>query len=229
MVIVAIVIVAINQLLTKKLIAEQEQKHQLALKFKTELLHKSVEIQEKERSRFARELHDNLLGKLNIVLRILENDKDDYPIDEYLKESINTARRISHDLSPPFFESLSLKDLIYSFLEPLHGSFKINITINNPNNNLIEKSKKLHLYRIFQELISNIIKHAEASEINVNLDSLNNHVILKVIDNGKGFDDNKHKGLGIENIYLRSSLIKGKISFSSSNKVGTKFFLIVRL
>ena len=83
---------------------------------------------------------------------------------------------------------------------------------------------EINLYRVVQELINNIIKHAEATEVEVQLYKSKNHLIIMVEDNGKGFNINeasKQKGMGISNIKSRLRSVKGEISFEKAHDSGT--------
>jgi len=201
-------------------ISEQE-KTNLELNYQKELLLHSVDVQEKERTRIAFELHDDLISQLHRI-KILNNDTR---LNSLLRESISSARRISHDLTPPLLSELTLNELIFDFLEPLKKTYTINVNASEGCNCRLGSVIKLHLFRIFQELINNIVKHSEAETIYSNLRVSSKYVALLVCDDGKGFKSSQVTGLGLKNIELRAQLVNGVYRFRKGKKKGTNFLI----
>ena len=212
--------------LTKKYVArikkEEQQKTNLILLHNEEMLHNSIEIQEKERTRIAADIHDELIGQLRRIQLINDDDK----LTEVLKNSIITARRISHDLTPPLLEESSLGVLFENALHPMHAIFSIDFYINPESHIQIPDRIKIHLYRIFQEVITNIEKHASATQIFVRLKVSQKIIYFSVRDNGRGLPENKEKGLGMKNIALRSKQLNATFKFAQNKPTGTKFALL---
>jgi two-component system NarL family sensor kinase len=217
-------IVVFMRLYFKRLIHEQNQQMEMSVKHQKDLLEKSVITQERERSRIASELHDGLISKLNTIVLMLstgieENIKSS---SDMLSESIQLARKISHDLTPPMLEETDLQELISGFLHPLQNSFQIEFNKSIYDSSEIKAEPKLQIFRIFQESINNILKHAEATQIIVDLKITSNYLMLKVTDNGKGFDLEKQKnGLGLNNMLIRTQFLNGSYKAKTAINKGT--------
>ena len=217
-------IVVFMRLYFKRLIHEQNQQMEMSVKHQKELLEKSVITQERERKRIASELHDGLISKLNTIVLMLSTGMQEniQSSSDMLSESIQLARKISHDLTPPMLEETDLQELISGFLHPLQNSFKIEFNKSTYNPSEIKVDPKLQIFRIFQESINNIIKHAEASQIIIDLKQTPNYLLLKVRDNGKGFDLEKQKnGLGLNNMLIRTQFLSGSYKAKTAINKGT--------
>lgn len=219
-----IFIIVVMRLYFKRLIHEQNQQMEMNIKHQKELLEKSVITQEKERKRIASELHDGVISKLNTIFMMLSTGANEAveTSANMLSESIQLTRKISHDLTPPMLEETDLQELISGFLHPLQNSYQIkfNKFIYNTNELMVEP--KLQIFRIFQESVNNIMKHAEASQIIVDLKQTKNYLLLKVTDNGRGFDLEKQKnGLGLNNMLIRTQFLNGSYKAKSGINKGT--------
>jgi len=221
-------IIWFTRLYLKRMLNAQQAIANQQLIHQKKLLETSVIVQERERNRIASELHDDLLSKLSILS--LASYGDD-PIQKYQKlikyMSVST-RSILHDLSPPLINEASLVSLLQSHLEPLKNQFSINLLEKHYQPDAIDSSIKLQVYRIFQEVINNIIKHAQADTICIKLRITEHYIALQIVDNGIGFDSNcSPNGLGLRNIDLRTQLLNGKSRFKSVINSGTTFNLII--
>lgn len=187
-----------------------------------ELLESAIETQEIERKRIAEDLHDALIGKL-VVLQMENQIYVKHNVfKELIEESINTARRISHDLSPPLIEYTPLTELISDILIPwekvkdITSNFDVRFEVDHTN------TFKINLTRILQEVITNIVKHAEASQIEVEYRQTKSKLMIKIQDNGIGFDTTKKtKGIGMINIETRVKYLKGYYKIKSIKSKGT--------
>jgi PAS domain S-box-containing protein len=192
------------------------------------VLGKVIEAEEKERKRFAADLHDDLgptLSSIKLHLGLLENPKNpetflsDITIcKELLNESISKMRIIANNLMPRLIENYGLEAALNSFIKMIQ---KEGYTIDfrsNLDGKRFSKHVELHLYRIICELINNTVKHSGATKSTVNLDFNRRILTLYYTDNGKGYKveeiQGHPKGLGIDNILQRVNLINGTIKFS---------------
>lgn len=187
------------------------------------------------RKRISRDLHDSVLSKffgIRINLEVLNNKNDTISEQkrssylEDLKSIENEIRNISHKINVDYdFSEIGfidiLKDLIYEF-EKL-DNFKINffnssqIDWGDVKNNI-----KINFYRMIQEGLQNIRKHANAKNVEVKMEFDAKHLILSIADDGQGFDTGaKYKGIGLQNIQDRAKEIGGKFNLVS-NPNGTK-------
>ena len=191
-----------------------------------------IDAQEKERKELSYELHDNVNQLLAAAVLYLKTaQKQSFIAEghikqslEYLQKAINEIRNISHNLSPDNLIINGLAAGIKLLAEKLHipNKFEVSLTLGSSiNENKISQSLKLTLYRIVQEKINNILKHADANRVTIYLAEEDSELVLTVIDNGKGFDAATiKKGLGLLNIYNRAENLGGSAEIISSPGAG---------
>jgi signal transduction histidine kinase len=214
----------------KRMLTAQEKLNTEKLIHQEELLRTSVTIQERERKRIASDLHDALIGKLNVLSLAMASKTDSVNPEKMLTESIATARRISHDLSPPLLDETSLTEWINEMTAPLKGTYTIELSTSQALQTKVPKNIKLQLIRILQECINNTIKHANATILSFSLRITKKYIALKVKDNGKGFNTKSpFRGLGLKNMELRIQLLKGNYRLESTIHKGTELFILIKL
>ena len=149
-----------------------------------------TKAQETERKRIAEDLHDNIINKLTVIRlkNILNHDLKE--IDSLLNETIEDSRRLSHALLPPMLEDEKIEAILKQIANNWKSHFTISFKSHNPKNISFNFEAKIHLTRIFQELIQNIYKHAQATEVTIKILIHEKHLEFIVIDNGIGFDGN---------------------------------------
>jgi signal transduction histidine kinase len=196
--------------------------------------------EEKERSRVARELHDGLGGMLAAVkmnFSALQNQyekdvsavsmKDFDELSLILDEVSSEIRKTAHNMMPDILLRHGIEDALKLYVDTANGDplLYINLQINGPFNDL-EDFIQLSLYRIIQELVQNIIKHAKASNALVQLNRKASTLTILVKDNGKGFDTSNAKaGLGLQNVRFRVHSLNGNINTVSSEAKGTSVII----
>ncbi len=208
---------------------------QTKIEYQEKLLHNTILTQEEERKRIAKDLHDEVGSKLNVVHLYLHQLTQKVPeaqsmvsdMLEVLNETISTTRRISHDLLPPTLESFGLQVAVEEIAEWVEQSGKLEVFVESagqrPTN--IDKLIELTLFRILSELINNTLKYADATRIHISLRQYPDKLSVRYQDNGKGFDtNNQHnkKGLGLQNIESRLQMIHGTYQFQSEPLQGMK-------
>ena len=181
-----------------------------------------IEGEEKEKARIGRELHDGIAQEIvGVKLAMHQQHADPKLIEELNRISLD-IRNISHELMPQTLKEYGLKlaieDICQKILAPSGIQFELHSTL--PEERLPNKIE-ITFYRIFQELVHNIIKHSQATEVLVQLRKMNNHILLMVEDNGKGMADEKKNGIGISNLKSRVQLLDGNLQYDSSDKEGT--------
>lgn len=221
-----LVLILFTRIYIKRILTEQSEKNRLRLDYQKELLKDSIRVQERERNRIAADLHDGLIAKLNVLLLTIHSNEQPEKSTDLLRESIGVARRISHDLSPPLLAETGLADLITEFVSPLQGKIQIRYYFSEHATESLANDVKLQLLRVVQEIISNIIKHSQATIIEINLRLTKGILWLFISDNGKGFRvEDKHNGLGQKNIEMRLQLLKGNYRVKSSPAKGTAYLI----
>ena len=211
-------IVLFTRLYFKRLLQEQEKLTQAKVTYQKQLVQDSVAIQEQERERVALELHDNLISKLNVVSFALQAGNKELDTGSLLTKCIHLTREISHDLRPPLLDENSIDELIQGIVDPYDSLFQISQYKHLSPDVLLSIPQKLQVLRITQEVVTNIVKHAQASQLILQLRSTSKGFALSIQDNGIGFDPTqKGKGLGMKNIELRTQILGGKYRFSKNS------------
>ncbi|WP_249090335.1 ATP-binding protein [Elizabethkingia ursingii] len=225
-----------------KSMKQRDELHALAMEkekqnSKISTLTALLEGQEQERGRLARDLHDGLGGLLSGTKHQLSylNPHQSENIEEGISKSIKQIdgaveelRRVAHNLMPDLLVKYGLEVAIQEFASRISNSaLDIHTEFINYSNSLPEE-KQLIIYRIIQELVNNAIKHAEASEIIIQISQEDNVLNLTVEDNGKGFDYkglNVKKTAGFHNIESRVQFLKGTMNIISELNIGTSIEL----
>lgn len=222
----------------KKILDEKERNHQQKMTFQKEMLSSTVNTQENERSRIARELHDDISSKLNVInmnlnmLRLKIEGQDQQKMMEDIGSSLNVAiertRSISHELMPPMIAKFPLSDALVDLSGQINRSEILNMEIQGAENlKDVEGLEKLHIFRIIQELCNNTMKHANATRIDLDIDSGNSHLTFMYSDDGKGFPKSEYrKGMGMLNIESRLQVLHGFMDVLPSEK-GVKIKLTI--
>ncbi|WP_407267447.1 sensor histidine kinase [Tenacibaculum maritimum] len=198
------------------------------------VLIKQEKEREEERQRISEELHDGILGKLfgtrmKLGFVNISNEQNKEIYQSFLKELQEIEveiREVSHKLSANLDGSnISFTGIIEQLLKDKSILNKFDYLFNidqNINWSTVNEANKLNIYRIIQEAIQNIIKHARASEVLITFTYINNNIKLEIKDNGIGLDYSKiEKGIGFKNIKLRVLRLKGKLTINSSPNKGT--------
>jgi len=196
-----------------------------------------LEGQEQERGRLARDLHDGLGGLLSgtkLQLSYL-NPTHSENIEDGISKSITQIdgaveelRRVAHNLMPDLLIKYGLEVAIQEFASRMSNNALIIHTEFINYSNSISKEKQLLLYRIIQELVNNTIKHAQASEIIIQISEEENTLNLIIEDNGKGFNQENldvRKTAGFHNIESRVQFLKGTMNIISELNIGTSIEL----
>ncbi|MFT5822976.1 MAG: two-component system NarL family sensor kinase [Crocinitomix sp.] len=220
-----IILVRINY---EKILERSKEEAETQIKHQRELLETNIQIQEKERDRIAADLHDSLIGKLTVIRLKSQMQVDKDEIDEMMGETISEARRITHDLSPPLIEHTSICEILKELIDPWKATYKITNRIDIRADFDLSPRTKIQLTRIFQEVLTNITKHAEATEITFQIRQTERLLALKLSDNGKGIDVDKMKhGLGLKSIESRVQYINGKYKVRSKPNHMTSFLFLI--
>lgn len=219
--------------------------------FDDELRKKFLNIQESEKNRIARELHDttvqnltSLVHKTELCMKLVDMDTVRAKLEmqtmiNTLKDSINELRQIIYGLKPMSLDDFGLSVTVRKFIEQLNLEIKpkffLEIEGFEPKD--IDPVVSLTLFRIIQEACNNVIKHAQAERVDILIDYMDDLINVIVIDDGKGFDhdeDIKKKnplsGFGLSIMKERTYLLSGtlKIDYNDENdKTGTKIIVSI--
>ena len=231
---VIIFCIIIIQLYIKK-ITEHNQKE---IQFQKTLNASILETQEQLLKSISQDLHDDAGQQLTVINFQLENLKLEIPNDanklESVSESVsqlsNSLRKISHSLNPNWLENIGLINAIETETTRINDqkSIKIDTKINNLNNRKLNHEVEIVVFRIFQETINNILKHAKASKIEINIETFPK-LNIQIFDNGIGFDSENQEfsdSIGLKNCANRAKLINFDYCINSKINQGTKVSLI---
>lgn len=199
---------------------------------KNQLIAAAVRSEEMEKLRIAEELHDEVgavLGASSLHLYEInlancdETSKEMYAKSKsLLDEGISKIRGISHNLHSNILQELGLKEAIGHFCGKIGHSSLINISLDlQDRHNTKATPNDISIYRVVQELLHNITKHAKANLIHIRSSSTNNQLIFTISHNGNGLTQNQFEelrftkdGLGLKNIQNRMILLKAGLKFS---------------
>jgi len=191
--------------------------------------------QELERSRMAKDLHDGLGGILSGVKLSLGAMKGNIILSEdntrlfakvldQLDNSIAEMRRVAHNMMPEALVKLGLQQAIQDYCDGLNESIQLHFKIQfHGLENRVEAATEIVVYRIVQELLNNVVKHADATDVLVQIMRHDSNLNITIEDNGKGFDVNtpRHKSDGLNNVKSRVDFLKGQLDIQSVPGKGT--------
>ncbi len=211
-----------NSFKSKNELAFQQQQQRASLMV--------IESEQTERMRIARELHDGIGQKLTVLKMYAsaEKEKNEKQLD-LLDNTIQEVREISHKMIPEIL-GLGLITAVRDLCNKVNigGTIECSFVCDESSKDLkLAENINLSIYRIIQEIINNMLKHANAKNIDVKFSTTGNSLQITVNDDGKGFDIKKIKqssGIGWSNIFTRASIIKAAVDVNSSDK-GTNITL----
>ncbi len=203
-----------------------------------------IETEEKERKRFARDLHDglgSLLSGVNMYLGLLqhkevsEKKKNDIlkNSSELLSTAIESARNIANNIKPHLLGNYGLEEALKSIFQKMSKNGEINIDFQFQLNDFeLKEEVEVIFFRIINELITNTIKYAQADNIQVLLTARKERITLIYTDDGDGFVvkdalKNEDSGMGLQNIFTRVKSIQGTCEMKSELGKGTKTIITV--
>jgi signal transduction histidine kinase/ligand-binding sensor domain-containing protein len=200
-----------------------------------------IETEEKERKRVAEELHDGLgqllsTARLNISgigSDLQEKDATLWKNSlDLLDEACSEVRAISHNMMPGALIRSGLIEALDDLVEKINATGKLEARFDTELNERFPETVEVTVYRITQEVLNNMIRHADASRIVITLHRTATDLALTIADNGKSFDVTSipgSEGIGWKNIYSRVEMLNGNLQVTSEKEKGTAVFLSVPL
>lgn len=236
-----------HQIATTKTINEQKDEinyqkiRELEDAVRISSMRSMIEGQEKEQERIAKDLHDSLGGLLSAVklqFDYLGSVNKDVNLQKaytqahhLLDTAVSEVRTISRNLQPSSLQDLGLVPAIKDLINRYNGENYPDIDFqyyDMPEK--MDRMVALTIYRIIQELLNNSLKHAQASEILIQLNSEEDELVIQYEDNGVGYDPNdlKSRGMGLENIKMRVNFVHGTIHTESEPGNGMSVIMRVK-
>ena len=226
--------------------ARAETSRQISERNLQRLTGQLIHIQDEERRRVAGELHDGIGQTLSIINNratiCLNNLNDEVCLKEQLGEisevtfaGLDEVREIAHNLRPYELDRLGLVQAIESMIEKVSNSTSIQISCTVDSiDGLLSSDAETGIYRILQEGLNNVLKHASASETRVSIRQIGRELVVSLADNGKGFDkraqgNGRGKGFGLAGITERARMLHATYTIDSSLGQGTTLSIRIPL
>jgi len=204
-------------------------------------------VQERERRRISMELHDEVgqsLTVLKLQIRSIKNKlnnsqtnlkEDCVEILKYMDQTIENVRRFSRDFGSSILEDMGLCAALRWLAEDFEKHSNINISLDIEKiDNLFPRESQIIIYRIFQEAITNVDKHAHADHLSIVIMKKKKNILFQIVDDGKGFDkkqiENRSSdviGLGLTAMDERARMLDGTLNIFSRKQRGTRITLNV--
>lgn len=217
----------------QKILKQKTQQHKLELEHQKEISEQNILVQENERKRIAEILHDEVGNKLNVLSLWINNeetwnsDRSKEIVTQQIPKLIDATRNISHSLYPANLEQLGLILTLEELISNIDSSLKVRLILKHQYNKR-PITFEVQVYRIIQEFLSNVIKHAQATEMDIHIRDTNNSFAIILSDNGIGFDnDIPGSGMGLKNIASRIQSINGIFKWKSNKNKGCKLIILI--
>lgn len=211
-----------------------------ALLFNRFKLKKKIEQQDAlltERKRISRELHDDLGAQLSTAKMFLQSaknkpDADNSAVDNSLsliESSIHDLRSIMDDLQTSTLRDIGYIAATEELVNRVNHLQEINFSLTHHGiEKRLEEKTEHHLFRITQELINNMVKYAQAKNVNIDLMKRDNKIVLMYEDDGVGFDlESSKQGYGLDNVKSRIKSVNGSVEFDTA--IGKGFRCIIEV
>ena len=209
-----------------------------------QLLEKVIGVQEEERKRIARELHDDtgqaitsLMVGLRVASETMENDSRARLGDlrDIAAQTLESVKRLARELRPALLDDLGLSAALERYVASYRANFGLNTDLQMTgfrNGDRVSPHIELALYRIIQEALTNIAKHARAQNVSVVVERKTCAVVAIVEDDGRGFDARavldaspEESGLGLHGMRERAELVGGRLQIESTPGAGSSVFV----
>jgi signal transduction histidine kinase len=209
-----------------------------------------LKAQENERQRISRYLHDHVGQELSLIRIGYETLFDDYPdvspgikqrvarLSRTVQGTIAAVRQLAYDLRPPGLDQLGLVQSVFQLCEDFseNTGLKVDFQAAGMDDLKVNPDIEINLYRLFQEALNNIKKHADAENVIIRLVASYPNIILRIEDDGRGFDvegrllkASGEKRMGLGSMEERVSLLGGELRIRSRLMVGTKIRVVIPL
>lgn len=210
------------------------------------LSHRLLTAQEEERKFISRELHDDLGQRLNAVKMATETLAEDLgsqpediqkrlmAINANILSAINSVRKLSGALRPSSLERLGLVDAVHDHMEKVKSMHSLSIDFKTGGMKEVKLSSdaEINIYRIIQEALNNVVKHAGARQVTIRLTASHPDILLRIEDNGAGFNPqdqmnpiNNGNKLGLVGMFERVQFLNGKFRVASAPGKGTRILI----
>ena len=211
------------------------------------LTHQLIQAQENERLKISRDLHDHIGQDLSTLKINLETLFKDSPLEireklaqlsNLLQHSIASVRNMAYDLRPPGLDQLGLVKTLYRYCEDFSeaSAVEVDFAAAGLDDLNLEYETQINIYRLIQEALNNIKRHAGAKRATIRLVVSSPDIVMRIKDDGKGFDVNdrrqhalQEKRMGLQSMVERVRLLQGQITIRSRTDKGTYILIQIPL
>jgi signal transduction histidine kinase len=212
-----------------------QEKEQMNVQFRQTLLHSKLAIQEETFNYIGKEIHDNIgqvLSLVRISLNTITANPDEQKIflmDELMGKAITDLRNLSHSLDTDLIRNTGWIKASERILLAIQKTSKCKVEFSAEENlPTLGDEKPIILFRMIQEILNNIIKHAGAKEIKFQATRSDNQILINIEDNGKGFDRTTvSAGAGLQNLESRAKVIDANLFIHTLPGSGTRVTISV--
>jgi len=221
--------------------------HRKIRRLQKNLISAEIITLENERKRFSSDIHDEIAPTLSVAMSLVdslnvaqEDTERQQMAVQVLKDSVQQIRHISRNIIPRHIQEMglhrSLEKLVWGVRQSQHNKIDVRLYADAIYDAMTEE-KMVNIYRIVQEGLTNAIKHSGATQIQVHLSRMEDHLAVTISDNGSGFDFSllqltqqpQDKGIGLKNIHNRVLLLGGKLYINSKINFGTQIIAEIPL
>lgn len=190
-----------------------------------------IEGVEKERERISSQLHDDIGSRLCVLQKNFSSQEDTISMAKDFNTIIKDVRTLSHQLSPDLINHLGFENAIKSLLKTTFQKSPVEVTIQFVGEHInLSQDSILNVYRVLQELCSNVLKHAHAHTLEVQIVNHQDELVITLEDDGVGFNpDHIQSGLGLITIKKRIAYLNGTIEMTSAMEDGVSTLLTIPL
>lgn len=217
----------------------KEEKEEMRNRFEQTLLKTQLEIQEQTFAFISEEIHDNIGQVLSLVrlnLNTFEEPISEDKInqtDELLGKAIKDLRELSHNLQNNRIHDIGIVESVRQLLLSLEKTGKYKVHFQSDDHfHILDPKTDIIIFRMVQEIINNIIKHANATTIEVSILTNKDLSLIQIKDNGIGFNENflltENQGIGLHNIANRAKMLNGQLDIKSAPGYGTTITLTLK-
>lgn len=217
----------------------REEKEEMRNRFEQTLLKTQLEIQEQAFAYISQEIHDNIGQILSLARLNLNTFGDAVPeakfnqTDDLLGKAIKDLRDLSHNLQNNRIHNIGIIESIRQLLVSLEKTGRFSTSFHTSDHfHILDVNTDIIIYRMIQEIINNIIKHASASKIDVSINNEAETTVVTISDNGIGFDtallNEERSGIGLQNIINRAKTINATVDVKSAPGSGTTITLYIK-
>jgi signal transduction histidine kinase len=203
-----------------------------------QLLQSRIEVQEQTFQQIGKELHDNvgqLLSTSRMLIGLTERELQNPPdtlltANATLGQAINEIRSLAKSLDKEWLERFSFSENIQTMVERINAGKRVTAEYIQTTELTLKNDAQIILFRIVQEAIQNVVKHAEATNMRIQVTQEGQQFTITVSDNGKGFDvHSAAKSMGLANMQHRVQLLNGSIAYNSVIDRGTTVAIFIPL